>query len=774
MTTVLFFGGIVFLALFVWYLAATDQRTRLRAGLLLWISAILLFGASVYPPKENIRLGLDLKGGSSFTVELEGEPSAQALQEAVGVIRKRVDKFGVAEPLIQPSGINRIIVQIPGMETAQKAAARTQLEKVAKLDFRMVHERNEEELQKIAQGGAVPLGYELLDIIETREGKEFREKVLVRKRVELSGNLVSRAFRYVSPTGESGVSLEFKPEGKEQFGKITEANVGRRMAIVLDNEVRSAPVIRQAIYAGSAEISGSFTPQEAEELASVLENPLETPVKIIEERAVDPSLGNDSIKSSLVAAVVGSLGVVLFMLVYYRFLGVVSVLGLIVNLVILFGLLAQFHFTLTLPGIAGIILTVGMAVDAGVLIYERIREEMALGKPVEAAVSAGFDRAFSSILDANLTTIITAVILFYQGSGAVQGFAVTLTLGILGTLFSALIVTRNMIEWREVLPGGLKKLTMMQLVSNTKIDFIGIKTPCVAISVLMVLVSAVSLVVKGDRAYGVDFTGGEALTLTYSQKQDVPALRAALDQSGVKDYTLQPQKSPDGVSESVYIRTKFGEADKAESVLTEKFPQAGFQRKTLDKVGAVVGEELKSQSLIALTLSLLGILAYVSWRFEFAFAVGALLAVAHDVLITVGAFALFERELSLTVVGAVLAIAGYSINDTIVVFDRIREMLKRGDDKADLKTLMNHALNATLSRTVLTSGTTMISVFALYFLGGPVINDFAFALMVGIGVGTYSSIFVASPIVYWWVGGRDEWLRKQVQGAEQAADAIQA
>ena len=763
-TSLLFLGGLLFLILFVWYLAATERKIRLRVGLALWLTLLALCALSVYPLKENIRLGLDLKGGTSFLIELDGEPTPDALQQAVEVIRKRVDKFGLAEPLIQPAGDKRIMVQIPGLSVTEKNSARSQLEKVARLEFRLVHPENAQEIEKIEKGGSIPVGYELKEIKDTKNGKEITSRVLIKRRVELSGKLVARAFRYVEPTGAAGVSLELKPEGKEIFGKLTETHVGQQLAIVLDGEVKSAPRINQAIYGGNAQITGSFTPQEAEELSSVLENPLETPVKIVEERGVDPSLGRDSIRSGVFAAVYGGLAVVLFTLLYYRFLGLVAVVALAANVIILFGLLAQFHFTLTLPGIAGIILTVGMAVDSNVLIYERIREEMALGKPISAAIAAGFDKAFSSILDANVTTIITSAILFWQGSGAVQGFAVTLTLGILGTLFSALIITRNLLEWKNA-HSGYRKLTMVQFVKDPHFNFMKYRFLAVGLSSLFLIIGLGAFFIKGDKVYGVDFTGGEALTLSYTQKQDISRLRDALEEAGIKETTLQSQKSPDNQKEALLVKTKFGEGDVAEKILLEQFPQAGFSRVSLDKVGALVGNELKNKSAFALILGLLGILVYVTFRFEFSFALGAIVALLHDVLITVGVFALTGRELSLTVVGAILAIAGYSINDTIVVFDRIRESL-RNSEKGSLMEIINRSLNATLSRTLLTSGTTLLCVIALFIFGGPVINNFAFALLIGIGVGTYSSLYIASPIVLWWTSNRTEWLKSQVAPAK--------
>jgi SecD/SecF fusion protein len=672
------------------------------------------------------------------------------VDQAVEVIRKRVDTVGVAEPVIQPVGEKRIIVQIPGVSEADKASYRRQLEKVAKLEFALVHPESDAIVEK-AQGKTpeVSFDYQVLKLRDRgASGAVVETPIVVKRRPEMSGKNVASAFRSVDQLGRPVVIIEFNAEGRDKFGKLTEQNIGRRMAVVLDGEVYSAPVIRTAIY-GSCEISGgNMSITEAEELASVLKNPLENPVAIVDERGVDPSLGASSVRSGFTAGWVSLVVVSLFVLAYYRWLGVVAVGALLINMLVLLGLLAQFGFTLTLPGLAGLILTIGMSVDANVLVYERIREELNRHRSALETVASGFKHAFSSILDANVTTVIAAAILFWQGSGPVQGFAIALCLGIASTLFAALIASRTGAEWLAE-KGGKAKLHMMQIVGETAIPFLKLKWPAIAISIALTLICAAAALVRGPGALGVDFTGGDLVTLRFQEKIDDGRIRSSL---GNLAEVAQYQRSPVGQDEILSLRTAFGNGEPAVAKLQQEFPSAGFQQIQLDKVAPVVGEELKNKAFLALVLGMIGIFLYTTWRFEAAFAVGATVAILHDVLLSLGIFVLLGRELSLPMVGAVLAVAGYSINDTIVIFDRIRETF-RGGLHGNREAAMNQAINQTLSRTLLTSGTTFLAVLVLFLIGGRVINDFALILLIGIVVGTYSSIFIASPIAL-FAGGR--------------------
>jgi SecD/SecF fusion protein len=745
-----FLAGISLLALFGWYFATSRARLKRILGTVLTVLLVAFCLTTLYPPDKTIRLGLDLQGGTSFLIRLSPEGdrsiSADTLDQAVEVIRKRVDQFGVSEPVITPQGADRILVQIPGLAPEQIAAARQQLAQVAKLEFRLVHSENDRLIAQIREGtDLVPAGYRIETQTETSEGQEIKEELLVKVRSDLLGDRVRKAFPTYDEQGW-GVALQLDREGANLFGQLTETHVGKRFAIVLDGRVQSAPVIREPIYGGHASITGDFTEEEVRNLASVLENPLQTPVTVEEERSVSATLGSDSIRSGVYAGLVGLALSFLFIIIYYRFAGFVASIALILNLVLLFGAMAMFNFVLTLPGIAGIILTIGMAVDANVLIYERLREELATDKPLTLALTAAYDKAFSAIFDSNVTTLITALILFWKATGPVKGFAVTLTIGIVASMFSALLVTRNCFNW-AIATGVLKRVTMSNLIKATNFDFLSKRRLSVGISALVILVSVVVFAVRGGKNFGIDFKGGDLLVLEGQKKVYEGDVRAALKQIDLEESVVQTEKS--GGKEFLTIRSAPGTSDRIEKLLDEKFQEAKFRVEQNDKVGKLVGDELARNSLIALGLGIVGIFIYVTLRFEFAFALAAIIALLHDVILTIGAFALFGRELSLIIVGAVLTIAGYSINDTIVVFDRIREGM-RSSDSGSLQSIMNRAINEMLGRTILTGGTTVLSTLALYFLGGPVLHDFAFTILVGIVVGTYSSIFVASPIVLWW------------------------
>jgi SecD/SecF fusion protein len=751
-----FFVGIVLLVLFGWYFA-TDYGVRKRLLATLLMALLVAFSiATIWPPEKKIALGLDIKGGTSFLIRLQqtDKPITPGmLDQAVEVIRKRVDYFGGGEPIISPVGRDRILVQIPGLDTAKIQEARDQLSRVAKLEFRLVYPDNGERLQKIQQGtDVIPPEYRIETYKHEAENpneKPIEERLLVKKKADLGGDRVSGSNAYFGNEGWT-VQLKFDGEGAKKFGQITEQYKGHRFAIVLDGVIQSAPVIRDAIYGGDAQITGHFTEKEARGLASVLENPLQTPVSIEEERSVSPTLGADSIRASVLAGLVG-LGITLVCVaIYYRFVGLIACLALLINIILLMGALTMFRFVLTLPGIAGIILTIGLAVDASVLVYERLREELALGKTLKVAVRAAYEKAFSSIFDANVTTLITAVILFWKASGPVKGFAISLTLGILASLFTALIVGRNALEW-FVDSGRVKKVSMLHLISSHNINFLGKGFLACLCSLALIIAGATSFYMRGEKNFGVDFRGGDLITLSSPQKIDVGQVRATLGQIGLADAAIQ--ESAQGAKNYITVRTPLHTSDRVEKQIMTSMPNGQFKVEGADRVGALVGGELARSSLLALGLGILGILIFVTLRFELSFAVGAIVALLHDVLITVGMFSLLHRELTLTMVGAVLTIAGYSINDTIVVYDRIREGLASGR-KGSIEQIMNESINQTLSRTILTSTVTLIPILCLFLFGGAVLRDFSLAIIIGVVVGTYSSIFIASPIVLWWTRAR--------------------
>src|ERR1041384_3208849 len=743
---VTFFIGLALLVLFGWYFAS-DQGPRKRLLAMTLMLLLVIFSIfTIWPPQKKIALGLDIQGGTSFLIRLVPGDKAITkgmLDQAVEVIRKRIDVFGVSEPIISPVGVDRILVQIPGLDTAKIQEARDQLSRVAKLEFRLVYPDNGERLRDIDAGKQViPPEFRIETYKMQREGeKPVEERLLVKKKADLSGDRVSNAGASYEKDGWV-VHLRFDAEGAKQFGSITAANVQHRFAIVLDGIIQSAPVIQDAIYGGDAQITGRFTEDEARGLASVLENPLQTPVSIEEERSVSPTLGLDSIRASIYAGLVGFAITLVCVLLYYRFAGLIACFALLINIVLLIGSfqLIPGGVVLTLPGIAGIILTIGLAVDASVLIYERLREELALGTSLQVAVQAAYQKAFSSIFDANVTTLITATILFWKATGPVRGFAIALTLGILASLFTALIVGRNTLGW-FIDNGRVKKIRMLHLISSQHINFLGKGLLAVLCSLALIIAGATSFYLKGEKNFGVDFKGGDLLPLSAPQEIDVGQVRPALKGMKIEDASIQ--ESAQGGKYYITIRTPLHTSDIVKQQLPPAMPDAQFHVEGSDRVGALVGGELAKNSLIALGLGILGILIFVTFRFELSFAVGAIVALLHDVIITIGVFSLLNRELSLTMVGAVLTIAGYSINDTIVVYDRIREGLA-SSKRGSVEQIMNDSINQTLSRTILTSTVTLIPILCLFFLGGSVLRDSALAIIVGVGVGTYSSIFIAA------------------------------
>lgn len=765
-----FFIGLILLCLFGWYFATDIPARKRTLGLVLTV-LIVAFSVQQFVDLK-IPLGLDLKGGTSFLLKLtpaDGKTlNPDMLGQAVEVIRKRVDPAGGGEPVIAPQGDNRIMVQIPGLDTPEKIASQQeQLQRVAKLDFASVLPATQEQIAAIEAGEQIlNPAYVIKEYTLDRDGQKVESKLLVRKQAEVSGDHVTHANAYYDQQGY-GVNLQLDSEGARRFDEVAAQHVNEQLAILLDGEVISAPTLQTTHFGGRAQISGNFSEKEARELASSLENPLRVPVSVENVRTVSSTLGTDSIRSGVMAGLSGLVLVFAFVMVYYRMAGIIAFIGLLVNIVILFGAMAMGQFVLTLPGIAGIILSIGMAVDANVLIYERLREETAAGKTLSSALENAYDKAFSAIFDANVTTLITAIILFFQASGSVKGFAVTLSLGIIASMFSALLVTRTLFRWM-IEKFGLTKLSMLDLIPKKKFDFLGKRAISAVISTLLIGGSIAVIAVRGPANLGVDFRGGDVLMVDSQPLIPVDEARAALEKIGMSEVTIQLER--ENMKEMLAFRSPEGTSDEIFAKLKEAFPDRNVTQTSQERVGPQIGLEFAKKAIYALIFGMVGILIYVTIRFEFSFALATLAALLHDVIITLGLFSLIGGELSLVMVGAVLTIAGYSVNDTIVVFDRIRDGLKQGE-RGSTQMLMNTAINETLGRTILTGGTTLLSVGALYFFGGAVLRDFSFAILVGILVGTYSSIFVASPIVLWWTKLRGKSIRREVLEGEQLKSA---
>jgi len=723
----------------------------------------------------KIKLGLDLQGGTAFLVEMDTNALAAgtgtgdtnrtvnaadisgALSQAVEVLRKRVDQFGVAEPVIQPVGGNQILIQLPGLSEHDKALAETNISRAAYLEFRLVKEDSDQILENHEP---IPPGYEVLKhVLPPENGKPRPPDVVVVSKTPangLKGDIVKSAFVARGNLGEPMIEFTLTEDGARKFAEVTRNNVGRRLAIVLDGQLYSAPRIQNPIETGSGQITGQFSLDEAQQLATVLQNPLRAPLHVVYSYDVDPTLGKDTIRHGISASIWAVILVSAFMLIYYRVAGLTANIALVTNIIILLGVMCMAGATFTLPGIAGVVLTIGMAVDANVLIYERLREELAKGKSLRGAIAAGYSRAFGTIFDSHVTTLISSIILIWFGTGEIKGFGVTLTIGVAASLFTALVVTRLIFDFL-LDRNWLKSLGMFHLIRSTNVNFMAAAKPLFIATWVFALAAVLyGGIFRGRELFGVDFLGGDSTTFSFVQKVDQDKISAALKAAGITESQVQYQKDVVGGRETLRITTPGGTADTVKETLAAKFPQAHFQWLGSQQVGATVGRDVRNSAIIASLVAMFGILVYVAARYEFSFAIGAIVAIAHDVLFTIGCYCLANqisgRQFNATVVAAVLTIIGFSINDKIVIFDRIREDLKLGM-RGTFTEIINAAVNQTLSRTIITSGTVFIATACLYALGGGAINDFAYTFLVGIIVGTYSSIYIACPFVLRWHKG---------------------
>ncbi len=734
------------------------MNRNLKWKILLILIVVVLAFWKAYPPldirnkegeivkKGKVNLGLDLQGGMHLVLRVDtsgmtAEEAKDANERALEVIRNRIDEFGVLEPLIQRQGKDSIIIQLPGITDRERAIEI--VGKTAHLEFKIVSD--DPELIKKALAGEKVEGYELKYL--KREKRESEPLLLEEKAVLTGDTLVDATTEFSQQAfNQPYVSLTFNSEGGAKFSEITGTNTGKRLAIVLDGKVNSAPVIRERIPSGRAQITGSFSTEDANDLSIILRaGALPAPVEIIEERTVGPTLGRDSIEQGIRAILFGGIAVLIFMAVYYLITGLIADFALALNIVIITGALSYFHGTLTLPGIAGLVLTIGMAVDANVLIFERIREESNLGKSIRAAIKSGYNRAFLTILDSNVTTLIAALVLFQFGTGPVRGFATILSIGIVSSMFTALVLTRVILNLITSGNTKMQRLPMLRLVKQPKINFIGFRKIAYIVSILIIILGAYSFYTKGKDNYGIDFTGGTLQQLRFENAVKAEDVRTTLNEIGIESVSIQHF----GNDKEIIVKTYEMDPEKIITEFRNKFGDNDFEVLRVEKVGPSVGADLQKKAINALIIAMVFMIIYISIRFEFRFAIAAIVALLHDILICIGAISLTGREISTPVIAALLTIVGYSINDTIVVFDRIREDRKLMR-KATYKEIINTSINQTLSRTILTSLTTLLVVLSLYFLGGKAINAFAFVLLVGVIAGTYSSIFIASPILLDW------------------------
>ena len=901
------------------------NKSLLWRGLLI-LAVTLITALAIWPPKEKIKLGLDLRGGTHMVLQVkvedalrserdkaierlqqqaqeqgisglqpqassatafavnvppgtrdklvdigdkefsEWEPESadgrvvfrltaeektrledQAVKQALQTIENRINAFGVAESVIQRQGMtgDRIVVQLPGVDDPERI--KKLLKSTAFLEFRIVEGGPADDAASLlaAHNGVVPANLEVLDgpLQDPDTGKEIgTQYYLVQKTARVTGRDLKTARPGLGEFNDPIVEFTFTRDGGVRFGEVTQANVGKGLAIVLDRRVVSAPRIETRIT-DQGIIRGQFTQEEVEDLSTVLRTgALPAGIVILEEHTVGPSLGQDSIRSGLQAGLVGSALVVLIMLGMYHLAGLNAIIALTLNVLVTFAGLVYFDAALTLPGIAGIVLTIGMAVDANVLIFERIREELAAGRTVRSAVDEGFKRAFSAVIDTHLTTLIAALFLFQFGTGPIRGFAVTLGIGLTASLFTAVFVSRWLFDLVLARPGAGEKLSIgkpIELFRNRHFDFMKYRRQW-ALAALIGSLLGVSVFFFRDRLnVGIEFAGGTQVIVEFRQPPPPDQLRQSLAGAGLADATIQRYGAAD--SGQYMIRTRLrgsGEEGHGQEILAAldriynrdkpaastvdinlggednigaallqadplqlrasdataaqqeyvkvaerivearrqsglfadwsevaKIPDVGpdaaaalQQRAHLgnlarigqEVVGPTIGAELRERGFWAVALSVLAMMGFIWLRYELRFGIGAVIALVHNVLVVLGLYALLDFEFNLTTVAAFLTLVGYQVNDSVVVFDRIRETLRRTRRYGSFQELVNEAVNQTLSRTLLTGGTVLAVLAAMLVLGGEVLRGFSFVMFVGIIVGTYSSIWVAASFSLLW------------------------
>ena len=838
-----------------------SKETTVRNNIWKWLVLALIAVVSIYvcnPPAEKLRFGLDLKGGTSFTLGVDTDKLAETIIAAnpaitntpgavelkmqetlkdcdsriIQVIRRRVDAMGTNEPVIQGMKDHRLLVQLPGVDEEVRKAAKASLQSAAFLEFRLTHPKNDQLVAKLLSKDVAPEGYKKSgngyaraenwsEVSKTKgyaarlaafETPDARYRFMledngdgtyspnfVARKTELTGeSLISAAVQRDPTSGQLSIGFTLNAEGGRIFSTLTRnykahgpknpTDRGRQLAIILDETLISAPVINSEI-GSRGEITGRFDAASANKLSAELNaGALPAPLKILAETSVSPTVGEDAKHAGIVAAALGFALVALFMFYYYWATGLVADIALFLDiallptaLVFVANILGVFAHdpsmggggsmqlpVLTMPGIAGLVLSLGMAVDANVLIFERIREEFAAGRNAGDAVKNGYGRAFTAIFDSNLTTIITGIILFVVGTGPVRGFAITLTAGVVISMFTAVVVTRLVFD-HLVDSSRATPFKMRQFFKEPKFDFLKLTKYSVGISFAVIAVSLLIFAVRGlanpASVLAVDLTGGTSIVYNLKQeaKPSVAAVRDALN-SFDNATVIQYQEGVGGatllVKTGETAETKKGSALDGKDVgayvtklLQEKFPESEISPASVDEVGSMVGADLKKSGTYAVLFSLVAILLYVGFRFQFGFGLGALVALAHDALISLGLFSLCGRQVSLIVITALLTIIGYSVNDTVVIFDRIREKL-RHDRRATFGEICNASINACLGRTVITSLTTFFAVLALFAFGDGSIFDFALVMLIGVVSGTYSSVFIATPIMLWWYRGK--------------------
>ena len=781
------------------------------------------------------------EGPSDHSLTMRRDAAAKlrqdTLTQSMNTIQKKVNGLGVAEANVQQrggsSGDAEILIQLPGVDDPARVKGILQTSALLELGEVKGGPFGSRDAALGANGGVLPLGTKLVRGL-SRASESGGESwwLLARSPIVTGRDLRDSRAQQSDAQGHWDTGFVLTQDAARRFERFTGAHIGNRLAIVLDNVVLSAPTIQSKV-SDQGRITGAGTREEAADLALNLRaGSLPAGAKVIEERTVGPSLGADSIRRGVTAGIVGLALLIAAMVLYYRGAGFNAVLALLLNTIMTVAALSYIDATWTLPGIAGLVLSIGMAVDSNVLIFERIKEELRAGKAVGAAIPAGFDRAFATIIDTHVTTVVASAFLFIFGTGPVRGFAVTLVIGLVANVFTAVFVSRAIFDIELWKKPRMTRLSIgsgwTELFKASRVDFLSKRNLTLGVSMLAIVISVVSLAVKGGPKYGLDFRGGTNMYVRFAPKPPIEELRGALSARLKREFSLQETQGTGEFiigTELANEETLAGAREIVEQTLRDKYANLGgkldlnnanqavleerlraglpalaeqdvkdlstrllnyrdkerngligsldelsklpginpqlfaalkqeigvgtFNLRSVDVVGPRAGQELRQQAVLATLCALGGMLIYVAFRFKLVSGAAAVIATVHDVVITLGLFSLTGREIDLTVIAALLTLIGYSMNDKIVVLDRVRENL-RVNRRGSFMELVNQSINQTLSRTILTAGLTLLACLALYFLGGKVLNGIAFALCAGIVVGTYSSIFVASALLVMW------------------------
>lgn len=731
----------------------------------------------------SIRLGIDLNGGAEFLLSLKpiAKPGAKEDPQsefksnftryrdmAIETLRKRLETQNIFETEITPAGGEYISLRVPIVTKDEKIRLERLIKMSARLHFRLVHRDNERLVQEFLTNPdsfQAPEGYERMEITEARRGEGPRRMVyFVEKDIQMDGKDITQAYPAMGEFGGREILLSFNTEGAKNFGQVTRNNIGRQLAIVLDNNLYSAPQVKCAIEGGHAQITGDFSREEAETISNALvSGSMPFQIGIEGQFDIDPTIGAETVRDGIYSGIAGTLMVIIFMGFYYLRSGMIANISLVANTLMLLGALAAFDVTLTLPGIAGIILTLGMAVDANILIYERIREELANNKTVVNAVELGFKHAFSAIFDSNMTHLFVAAILMWQGTGAIKGFAITLVIGVISTLFTAVFLSKLlfdlMLRYTQV-----KELKMHHIFVNPNYDFLRWRKPAIIFSIVLSVICIAVAAYRGKDIFSVDFTGGRQITFNFENYIPSDHVSKALEHVGFESKVAYKTTSAiDGGKKKLEVVLKekkggvnpqFGGSDaEMKKALTdhlnEKFPTAKLSADQMSSIGSLIGWEFTKSALISLFCAVFIIVIYMTARFQFSYSIAANLAMLHDVIVGVGVYVALGGQLTMQSLAAVMTLIGYSVNDTIVTYDRIRENLTLMKGKT-YSEVVNTSVNQTLGRTILTGSTVFMVLLMQFFFGGISIRDFVSIMLVGVITGTYSSIYIAGPLVAIW------------------------